>query len=1103
MRLRRISGKILGFVVCWIGIIKRELNERKGWLSYQASLFKKKREHKPLWVRLVEEVSSLVLPRPGTAIGIVATVVALHFLFQWLNLTLPFINAPENADYSFLHTLWSVQIGITAVLVPVTVFVIGLARDEGESATRTSAVLIRQSWIIPIVTFSILTTVYFSWYLAAGSVGQSGVLYLLILVSLNASLAIFLYYRIMYLLLNTFALRQKSIVLLKEKMKRSIGEAIRERVGNNILLRNLGADKIQLEYSYFSLGGRDRFRFVESDKLGYVKDIHLGRLRMVSTILESEGRKKDRSFSKNALSPGDRKLYSPSETEPAERPTETKELVEDKERFLLRRLHDRVDQEHKGLVCFRNDLVDESIFERVQKMTLSAFKIQQDEINFSQTFVQELGYLKDNTLRAITEERTDALESNLETYASLVEVFLDILREYGANYSFEMTQKELSGFGGWDEIEWIQSNLKEFVDRGFATNNKTVIRKVIYFPVRLAASAISHMDYFVFQKFISWVPHFFLLATKMNDKEMGEFVATRCRLHLRDFIELDIEARLRKQPLDEERLPRLEEFAVGLILTFNQLLKRACDSRDLGSFRLFGSKLNSLFSHFTPSSDFPDSEDYERQLAYSNLTEEQKQEIATKLRYQQKLENVEHTINLRRKQVWLGLRGWIIRNYEEGRLDERTFGQLYSAITDFRDLGELTKVFMETHSHESEELFGWDWWLLEDRPAEQEDEASSVDFSNYLSWVYCFGALQLIKGIPGERIKAYSLPTSRDLVFLAEKEDSKIQQILRQIGENPERWKAILKSEDLRRIPDLIGLLKKAAEEQRKAEAEELIRRPLDKDKIEQFKKEIIEEWKRSASLRRIVRGVGHFHILDVAAPTEIPRYGRNVIEHKAAFVRDWHIHYPQWGEDYGRRIAGIENTVILSEIGSKILSSGSGGIDAHQTQNALNQAIENLSREGYEPNAILISDSWDLIPAIRQAPGFGEPDLEESSCVGSYQDVPVFNLFETEPRGVYVLDLKKLGEWKQYVQQKSTGEEELMADGIFTFYIKQYDEKKANGLIEAQPEMLREPQTDNELDRNFVVRRLLQRVNIKLFEQFQYEIRDVNAGLKIPLSCE
>lgn len=1103
LRLRRLSGQMLRLMVSWVGFIKRKMDGRKEWLLYQANLFKKKHAYQGYWTRLREGFFSFATPQPKTVIEIFAAIVLYHWIFQLFDFDLPLIPVSEDVSYSYLGTLWSVQIGITAVLVPVTIFIIGLARDERESATRTSAVLIRESWIVPIVTFSILITVYFSWYYGLGSVNESGLIYLLLLVSLGAFLAIFLYYRVIHLFLNTFELRLKSIDLLKEKMTRTIEEAIHTRVGNNILLNSLGPDKIQMDYRYFPVSRHDKLCFVESPKLGYIEDIHVGRLKALSIILENEGRKKGWSFGKNVVTSGDMETVSASPTTELTQSAATpRELKEDKERLLLKRLHDRLDEERRELICFRRDRVDESALGKLEKLALSAFKIREDETSRSATFVRELSYLKDNTLRAIDEQRTGDVDSNLEIYRSLVAVFLNTLENYKANYSFEAAQKELSSFGGWAEIEWIESGLAEFVDRGFASENKTVIRKVMYFPISLAAAAMRHLDYFIFQKFINYAPHFFTLATKM-DSELKEYVVSHCWLHLRDFIELSIESKLREEPLSEQLLSRLEEFAVGLILTYNQLLKKACDCRDLDNFKLFESKLNSLFRLFSPSKTYPNWEQLKRQLERGNLTQEQKQEAESKLIYQRKLEAVENSIHLRRKQVWLGLGGWIVRNYLEDKLDEETFNELYSAITAIDDLNELTQLFTKTHHYELDELFGWDWWLLEDRPPEKEDEVSFVDFSIYLSWFYCLRALQLITHIPRENIKDRSLPASRDLVFLAEKGDSKIQQILKRIKDDSKRWQGILKPKDVNRIPDFIMLLEKAAEKQKELEADELIEKTLDKDKIEQFKNEVINEWKRAANLRNIIRAFGNFEILSITAPQGTLFYGRNVIEDKAAFIKDWHMHYPQWGESYGRHIAEIENVVVLSGIASKIrnFQPVKGPVD--QIEKVLNKAVEKLSHESYEPNAVLVPDSWNVLYRIKQSPHFKDSDLEKSSSVGSYKGVRVFNLLGTETRGIYVLDLKKLGHWKQYKRKKMLHKEELMEGGIFTFYIEQYDEEKAKSLIEAHPEMFREPGTDKKLDEHSVIRKLLQQVNIRIFEQFRYEIKDKKAGFEILMSSE
>jgi len=127
---------------------------------------------------------------------------------------------------------------------------------------------------------------------------------------------------------------------------------------------------------------------------------------------------------------------------------------------------------------------------------------------------------------------------------------------------------------------------------------------------------------------------------------------------------------------------------------------------------------------------------------------------------------------------------------------------------------------------------------------------------------------------------------------------------------------------DVKRIDELfddklIHFLKKLKEEANKQISAKHKAQNISPKKVEEFKEEIFKSFYESASLRDIF--TKYLKTYEDKVKEEIAgkkeRFGINIVDDKAAFFDEWHVHYVGWGENYGRNLASGEDSYLLDEI--------------------------------------------------------------------------------------------------------------------------------------------------------------------------------------------
>jgi hypothetical protein len=232
-----------------------------------------------------EKIVSLILyPTIKTLLAVIIIEVILFWIFPLLNDYLVarvggiffYPNLAKADMLSFFSTLWQVQTGISAAALPILIFIIELSKDEQEAVKRTAEVLVRETYIFPIIVFSLIGSAKIgidTRYYMRESIYCSDSLIFFITVFLSC----YAYYKALLLIFSRSELKVLSVKLLKEKMSKCLDYSVETRVGQNMLLEEIG--KTGLTYNPFiDQKESDQYIILESGKLGTIEDVNLAKL---------------------------------------------------------------------------------------------------------------------------------------------------------------------------------------------------------------------------------------------------------------------------------------------------------------------------------------------------------------------------------------------------------------------------------------------------------------------------------------------------------------------------------------------------------------------------------------------------------------------------------------------------------------------------------------------------------------------------------------------------------------------------------------------------------------------------------------------------------
>ncbi|NLJ49782.1 MAG: MFS transporter [Candidatus Atribacteria bacterium] len=1038
-------------------------------------------------------LEQLYLPSWFSVISVIIVGVAIFLITHIEKLAI--VSLPLKFDESnHYQNLIAIHAGIGAIIFALLIFIAESLRDD-ETKDR-ARVLLKESFLFPLTVAELLGFFIFVW----GNVNIWAILVPLIV----ALLTIASLWRLLLILLSKSRFAEKRLQLLKDRIKRSIDLAISERFGNTILLQSLGEGKIELDYNPFPIDADDSInrQLFYSDKTGVITNIRLDKLNEFAKLLESEANKNGFSFYKDKAK--QEKLEASSDVSVVE--TGATKFQQANRQFLHKKFRDEIDTENQLLISIDKNVVKEpEVLKELNRLAKEIFIIKKQD-NFSEEIKLEIDGLKDQFIAAIEAKKLGKIEELMKTYISLSESFLEALNTCGGGYTYEQARKERGTIlGGWNEIRWLSDGIREILIKATQTHDQEIIRDVAYIPVGIAIRAIKAGDQYVYQEFLAFPSFLYWQALKETNNDVREFMVDRSWRHLKEMSDFYIEHQLKRKVADVESVKKYRDFTIPIFVAFQNLLKTAFDKRDFNSFQSFLNQFSDLYHDFEPEHEHPNAEYLEHSLAWVKDVAE-REKIRRKIEVQKEKEAAAKDIQSKKHQVILGLSAWIFEQYRNKK-DDTELAKFYKDIINRLpgQLPELTEIFVSSRQFETERFWDWDnWEMISD------GKAHFIDFNSKLDRLYCVRSLLILQNMSEEQINAIILPHSRELAYLAEDKPDipNLVRILNDMVSNSVQWSFVLPQAAIDKTEALKKLLITAKENQEKSEEEYLKTVKIDGDKLNEFNTKVIESFYESGFLRPVIKIYGGYNDLMSQMPgAEIPSWGYNQIDEKAAFIKDWHVHYSGWGENYGSGLAKSEDNLIFER-----MLSGIKDKQNVKKEDIISKIEEVLKEKSFEDPVILQTlDHLYEYEQIRRSEAFisrYSQDCQKTKLdnmkhgymgvmrLADYK-IPVVDIFVEKAElknKILILDLQKFGKLNQYSPIDKPEDTKYLED---IFFIKvtdlNEDTERRQKIINENPVWLQKHEDKDGY--------LQQKVLINIYEKFEWKTEHPEFGFILDVS--
>lgn len=295
----------------------------------------------------------------------------------------------------------------------------------------------------------------------------------------------------------------------------------------------------------------------------------------------------------------------------------------------------------------------------------------------------------------------------------------------------------------------------------------------------------------------------------------------------------------------------------------------------------------------------------------------------------------------------------------------------------------------------------------------------------------------------------------------------------------------------------LVPFLKKLKEEASKQISAKHKAGNISQKRVGEFKKEVLKSFYENANLRDII--VKYFKTYEDKTKERITEkkecFGINIVDDKASFFDEWHVHYVGWGENYGRVLAHGEDTYLLDDIakGCKEISKKDFEATLSKIKNpedivifVTNMAFWRFFKDLKMFKPKLYLDIYQL-------------DIKTFSGWYSFNDklIPVFKVYHQKmDEQILILNKSKIGLLIQ-LPPRNENENKKNVEDIFYMDIQAFSEndKLMEEFIKKPPEWLQKI-GDKQKQREH----LQERVLIQIFERFEYNKPGDFEGYKLLL---
>ncbi|MBK7842910.1 MAG: DUF2214 family protein [Bdellovibrionales bacterium] len=812
----------------------------------------------------------------------------LHDLFRILFYALPDVGR---------DSLIAIHTGIGAIIFALLIFAAETLRDD--LSKDRARVILRESFLYPLAVVEIL--VFFSFVFFDAN------LFSWISVVVVGLLTIFSLSRTISVLLSKNRFLKKRIALLRERLLKSTEFAMRERLSHNELLARLKDERILLQYNPWKpYKDSDDYFVIKTERRGNIVDINLCLLKELAERLEKLGLAKGVTFKSDSNVKTDVGIAVEDGGMIAEA-GKTK-MSKDQSRYLLKLPFQQISDDDSSLICFKRSLVnDDKDLKILEELAQKTFRFSSED-SFSEEVRRELAGVRDQFLVAMRERDLSTIEDCCEIYKELASGFVTYLQSKGGKYSFDDALKERTSlFGGWTETRWLVEDVRDLMEASIEGENLDVLKKVAYLPIGIAVRAAKRNDHYLFQEFIGFTASLYYLSKRGKTPEIQSYLRDRSARFLKEVVSYYIAPKLKDTSASIEDLKATKDFITYIMILLSELLKAMVDQDDS---EMFDSYLRVVLTGLSEDRYFKgrhEVDGLEWQLKHGNVVGEDRERLELRLSRQRALLAIDEEITKRRRQLMFGLGSWL--------LAERTKKSFFDKVSIHLPTNpiDITELFAETCNFKTEDFWNWDRWEVV-----ADGQVHAIDFHSKLSRLYVLRMLTALSTVSDEQYLNLKLPINRDFSSMC-RPDGPLENMIKTFIESRDQWSDYLSPVAFGQGDRLRGLLADVVKRQDIADADEKINTNISPEVVDKFRHENVRAYKERVRLRPIISTFGR---IDSQAndPTsgKGPRFGISIVDDKATFFEEWHVHYMGRDDHYGEQMSSGEDATIYKKIAAK-----------------------------------------------------------------------------------------------------------------------------------------------------------------------------------------
>ena len=643
----------------------------------------------------------------------------------------------------------------------------------------------------------------------------------------------------------------------------------------------------------------------------------------------------------------------------------------------------------------------------------------------------ELRVLRDVLLRSIDGVVLGDVEDGLELYARLVNGVLESRASLEQRYQVAPPSSWLGRHG--QEMEWLNDDLRAFVERAWKEPNQTVLGEMITFLVRLLDS-LRRSNRMVVHSDVLDLGRVFYFHSLAHSTRSGRSIGSRMLGAVREYLDFFV---LHTGDARTEVDLEVARQVVDFLVRCARLATQENPARLPEALRQVDELIDNL-------------ERRRRRIDYFEV------------------EPDELRIEVYLGGYLLGLLGDVLHRSERGLIDAEETPRLVGQIRPL--LRRLPVGFSLIEALGDRRGGGYPWanWEMESWPVGQHGGAIGA----IEEWIRVAAVVELAS--QPELMQVFESATKNsdpDASFLFSSLAATAER-----SSNDVRLRTIYPHEaSLDRLVELSLQLSSSAAELAELERDRRAQLAISAPKVATFTSAVAEEWSKRNPLRGSL-------VETTAGLREPPTdwFGFNSLVPKDFFVEsDVHADPASLGHDVGSSLVRGEVArviEILDELPREALSLA--GLPA-----AVQKATENLVRRGLQP-LIVVVDSWRAQHALAPDAGYG------ASGPVLVDGVPLVFEHADHEAACYVVDLGKtvgVSRWKAEPDEAGFA---LAVGGLLAVFVREVTDELAASLLESNPRLGLDDDGVR-LDSGEARRRLRRQVHIRVWSKVEIEVAE------------